>query len=219
MLRFFFKRAQASATWHVASVLQSPQVLTRCRAANLSYLDTFRYSKARRCSVLALPHDLLRHIALHLKPKLMMASKRLLRIVDCDSYWERAAAHAVLRHGLEIEPGANQLCRFAKRRGLFNLVNVDYSKGIDCIIQRARQVFGGDLDVAELVRAGEAIVLMDPDNYVSIHAAYACGAATMKEVLKPLGCWRSRRQWDIKFGSFNGCSMMMENCRALPRHT
>jgi len=141
-------------------------------------------------SLALLPRDVLMHMALHLKPrhlyKLMRASKRLLQIVDCNSYWERAAAHAVLRHiyDLEIEPGPNQVCRFAKRRGLFNLVNVDYCKSIDCIIQRARQVFGNHLTVEELVRAGEAIILVDPDNYHPIHAAYARGAATMKDMVK-----------------------------------
>jgi hypothetical protein len=159
-------------------------------ATRLSCLERFQYSKARKRSFLALPHDVLRHIGLHLKPrhlyKLMVASKRLLRVVDCNVYWERAAAHAVLRHiySMEIEPGPNQICRFARRRGLFNLVNVDYCKSIDCVIQRARRIMGDHLNVAELVRAGEAIILMDPDNYCSIHAAFAHGAATMKEVVK-----------------------------------
>ena len=157
---------------------------------SLSCLERFQYCKARRCSFLALPHDVLRHIGLHLKPrhlyKLIVASKRLLRVVDCTSYWERAAAHAVLRHiySMEIEPGPNQICRFARRRGLFSLVNVDYREGVDCVIERARRVMGDHLHVAELVRAGEAIILMDPDNYCSIHAAFAHGAATMKEVVK-----------------------------------
>ena len=43
---------------------------------------------------------------------------------------------------------------------------------------------GDHLNVAELVRAGEAIILMDPDNYHHIHAALARSAATMKEVVK-----------------------------------
>ena len=118
--------------------------------------------------------------------KLMRASERLLRVVDCEQYWERVAAHAVLRHtcSIEIEPGVHQICRFPKRNGLFNLVNVDYRESIDCVVARARQVFGGDLDVAELVRAGEAIILMDPYNYHHIHAAFTRGAATMKEVVK-----------------------------------
>jgi len=137
-----------------------------------------------------LPPELLRLIGLHLKPrhlyKLMVASKRLLQTVDCDAYWERVAAHAVLRHvySMEIEPGPNQICCFPKRRGLFNLVNVDYREGIDCVIQRARHVFGDDLNVAELVRAGEATILMDPDNYRHIHAAFTDGAATMKAIVK-----------------------------------
>jgi hypothetical protein len=154
---------------------------------SVTSLESFRYCKARRCTFLALPHDVLRHIGLHLKPrhlyKLMVASKRLLRVVDCNVYWERAAAHAVLRHiySMEIEPGPNQICQ---RRGLFSLVNVDYREGIDCVIERARRVLGDHLNVAELVRAGEAIILIDPHNYHHIHAALARSAATMKEVVK-----------------------------------
>ena len=157
---------------------------------SLSCLERLQYCKARRCSFLALPHDVLRHIGLHLKPrhlyKLMVASKRLLRVVDCTSYWERAAAHAVLRHNysMEIEPGPNQICLFPQRRGLFGLVNVDYREGIDCVIERARHVLGDHLNVAELVRAGEAIILIDPHNYHHIHAALARSAATMKDVVK-----------------------------------
>jgi len=137
-----------------------------------------------------LPPELLRHIGLHLKPrhlyKLMVASKRLLQTVDWEGYWERAAAHGVLRHvySMEIEPDPNQICCFPKRRGLFNLVNVDYREGIDCVIQGARHVFGDNLNVAELVRAGEAIVMVDPDNYRHIHAAFAESAQTMKEVVR-----------------------------------
>jgi hypothetical protein len=137
-----------------------------------------------------LPPELLRLIALHLKPrhlyKLMVASKRLLQTVYCDAYWERAAAHAVLRHvySMEIEPGPNQICKFPQRRGLFNLVNVDYRESINCVIERARQVFGSALDVAALVRAGEATILMDPDNYRHIHAAFTDDAATMKAIVK-----------------------------------
>ena len=64
------------------------------------------------------------------------------------------------------------------------MVNVDYREGIDCVIQRARQDLGDHLHVAELVRAGEAIILIDPHNYHHIHASFARGAATMKEVVK-----------------------------------
>jgi len=133
------------------------------------------------------PEEMLSLITPHLKPrhfiKLMLASKRLLHVVDCEFYWERAAAHAVLRHEMEIDPGASQICRFDKRPGLFHLVNVDYRESVDCVIARARQVFG-DFGVAALVRAGEAVVLADPDNYRHLHASYSEEAATMKEVVR-----------------------------------
>jgi len=112
----------------------------------------------------------------------MRACRRLRRIVDCESYWERAAAHAVLRHVDGLEPGIHPICRLA--HSLFHLVNVDYRSSIDMIIQRARQAFGHELSVAQLVRAGEAIILIDPDTYPRIHAAYAQRAATMKAIVK-----------------------------------
>jgi len=97
------------------------------------------------------PEEMLSLITPHLKPrhfiKLMLASKRLLHVVDCEFYWERAAAHAVLRHVYEMDPGASQICRFDKRPGLF-----------------------------------QAIIMVDPDNYRHIHAAFAESAQTMKEV-------------------------------------
>jgi len=149
------------------------------RAPNQSCLDQFKYRKAPRSSFLALPHDVVRHIGLHLKPRhlyrLMRACRRLLRIVDCDAYWERAAAHAVLRHVNGLDPLAHSL---------FHLVNVDYRASIDTVIQRARQVFGHELSVAQLVRAKEAIILIDPDTYHQIHTAFTQGAATMKAVVK-----------------------------------
>ena len=138
---------------------------------------------------MSLPPEVLKLIASHLKPrhlyKLMRTSHTVRRVVDCEGYWERAAAHAVLRHldSMEIEPGASQICRFDKRPGLFHLVNVDYHDSIDCVIARARQAFG-DLGVAALVRAGEAVVLADPDNYRHLHASYSEEAGTMKEVVR-----------------------------------
>jgi len=139
-----------------------------------------RKPQALNAHLALLPPELLRLIALYLKPrhlyKVMLASKRLLQIVDCEIYWERAAAHAVLRHvyDMEIDPGAGQICRFKKRQGLFNMVNADdYRESVDCLIGRARQVFGDHLTVAQLVLAGEAIILVDPDNYRHIHAAFA----------------------------------------------
>ena len=150
-----------------------------------------RKSRALDAHLALLPPELLRLIALYLKPrhlyKLMLASKRLLQIVDCESYWQRAAAHAVLRHvhGLEIDPGPDPISRFPKRQGLFNMVNVeDYRESVDCVIGRARQIFGDHLTVAELVLAGEAIILVDPDNYRHIHAAIAQSAETMKAMVE-----------------------------------
>jgi hypothetical protein len=150
-----------------------------------------RKSRALDARLALLPPELLRLIALYLKPrhlyKLMLASKRLLQIVDCESYWQRAAAHAVLRHvhGLEIDPDPGQVCRFPKRQGLFNVVNVeDYRESVDCVIGRARQMLGDHLSVPELVLAGEAIILVDPDNYRHIHAAIARSAETMKAMVE-----------------------------------
>jgi len=68
------------------------------------------------------PEEMLSLITPHLKPlhfiKLMLASKRLLHVVDCEFYWERAAAHAVLRHlyNMEIDPGVSQICRWTTAR-------------------------------------------------------------------------------------------------------
>ena len=150
-----------------------------------------RKSRALDAHLALLPPELLRLIALYLKPrhlyKVMLASKRLLQIVDCESYWQRAAAHAVLRHvhALEIDPGLDPITRFPKRPGLFNMVNVeDYRESVDCVIGRARQAFGDHLTVAELVLAGEAIILVDPYNYRHIHAAIAKSAETMKAVVE-----------------------------------
>ena len=64
------------------------------------------------------------------------------------------------------------------------MVNGNYSESIDCVVERARQVFGTHLTATELVRAGEAIILMDPDNYHPIHAAFTQEAATMQEVVQ-----------------------------------
>jgi len=160
-----------------------------------------RKPQALNAHLALLPPELLRLIALYLKPrhlyKVMLASKRLLQTVDCGFYWERAAAHAVLRHvyDMEIDPGAGQICRFPARQGPFNMVNAnDYRESVDCLIGRARQVFGDHLTVAQLVLAGEAIILVDPDNYRHIHAAFAESAfaegafaesaETMKEMVK-----------------------------------
>jgi len=148
-------------------------------------------SRALDAHLALLPSELLRLIALYLKPrhlyKLMLASKHLLQIVDCEPYWQRAAAHAVLRHvhALEIDPGPDPISRFPKRQGLFNMVNVeDYRESVDWVIGRARQMLGDHLSVPELVLAGEAIILVDPDNYRHIHAAIAQSAETMKAMVE-----------------------------------
>jgi len=60
---------------------------------------------------------------------------------------------------------------------------LDYRESVDCVIGRARQVFG-DQDIRALVRAGEAIVMVDPDNYRHMHAAFGESAQTMKEVVR-----------------------------------
>jgi hypothetical protein len=65
------------------------------------------------------------------------------------------------------------------------MVNVeDYRESVDCVIGRARQMLGDHLSVPELVLAGEAIILVDPDNYRHIHAAIARSAETMKAMVE-----------------------------------